>query len=1001
MNRIVCLINLLLFLGHTQVTMLAQVKPTIDFTEDDGLPSNIVKDLALDSYGILWIATENGIAKFDGDRFINITDNSGLQLKRAWSVECGGGNEIYAGLFEQGLAIIINDTVKEIIPFPNKQKNIIRKLFYSRFYDRLIIGTDNGLFVLEDSVLINIPVQTVEPDKKVVSEITGRDSLIFFSVADEGIYRLHLNLSDLGKAYSENIIFREGGYSCILVGDTLYGGLYNRISRYNPYDPHVQYHKSEINTSMFIWRYSQYENDRILIGGFGEGRFIGNIVIYDPKKNVASPLPIEQNNESVNSILCDSLSNIIWIARDNGLTALFKSPFEYFEIGSDKTILDIGFAGDSLLILTDKGIFHQSNSKVVTILSKDQVMSRINYWFNKYTQDPKKIPYLVFDHAHFTGLDSFQECWGKLFVSTQRGAISVPDMKSYLPLAAGIIGTINSKSIYSYINYSPLRFYPSIKDSLAWTVLSGPGGEVLDITDIKESKGVMYCLSPSKGVYAINNNEVFRLSEENSDIDQFLTGIDIDKEGNIWCSSTNCFLYNIVFSDSLLIKREINLSLAGLQGNTCKWIKFNGAYLLIGTNKGLNVISYENLNSDQPAIDYFYNSYNGYNYISAGSPVYDGKDKIYLQTSHEVISIDTSFYSRSPEYLNIKNLLINGASESPAWLENRILRYNQKQVSFLFNVIKYPVSGNLRYRYRINEGNWITGNQVVLQSLRPGNYRISLEGSNIENRSAFVKTLQFAVRPPFWYSGWFIITCLIVLLSFVSLFVKLRIKLVRSQHEEKSRLIISNSELQLRSLQIQMNPHFIFNALTAIQSFIINKNTGESLKYLGELASIIRTNLENASEEYINLTSEIEFLQKYVDIERIRFNNKLQVYFNNDVGDSSIMIPPMLIQPLIENAIKHGIRRKSGKGIIKVDFNLTGDELSVIVEDNGVGREAAKKSDNSGHNGKGLKIINQRLNLLNAMYHTDKHKITIYDLFDKDTPSGTQVVINLLVKRLK
>jgi len=198
-----------------------------------------------------------------------------------------------------------------------------------------------------------------------------------------------------------------------------------------------------------------------------------------------------------------------------------------------------------------------------------------------------------------------------------------------------------------------------------------------------------------------------------------------------------------------------------------------------------------------------------------------------------------------------------------------------------------------------------------------------------------------------------------------------------------------------------MNPHFIFNALTAIQSFIINKNTGESLKYLGELASIIRTNLENASEEYINLTSEIEFLQKYVEIERIRFNNKLQVYFNNDVGDSSIMIPPMIVQPLIENAIKHGIRRKSGKGIITVDFNLTGDELSVIIEDNGVGREAAKKSDNSGHNGKGLKIINQRLNLLNARYHTDKHKITIYDLFDKDTPNGTQVVINLMVKRLK
>jgi hypothetical protein len=572
-------------------------------------------------------------------------------------------------------------------------------------------------------------------------------------------------------------------------------------------------------------------------------------------------------------------------------------------------------------------------------------------------------------------------------------------MKTYLPFAAGIIRLVNDNSAYSFINYSTLKYYPSLKDSLGWIIPGGPGGQVSGITEMIESKGIYYCISPLKGLYALKNNIVYRLSEDNSAIDNYLTGIDKDLNGIVWCSSANCKLFKVGFSDSLFVEKGIDLRNSGLAGNSCKWIKFNGDYLLIGTNKGLNIISFKNLFSEHPLVEHFYNSFNGYDFISANSPISDGKDKIYLHTFHEVIAIDTNYKSSPKREIYIDNLLINGSKASLHLLASNNLTYHEKQVSFLFKAIKYPISRNIKYRYKINDGDWIEGNQVVLQSLRPGSYKITLEGRDGEDMSTISNILSFTVKPPFWNSTWFILLSAIVLSTAIFFLMRIRINQLKKQHEEKTRLITNNSELQLRSLQIQMNPHFIFNALTAIQGFIINKNTEESLKYLGELASIIRTNMENATEEYINLSNEIDFLKKYVSIEKMRFKNKLQVKFNNNVKDFNTMIPPMLIQPLIENAIKHGIRKKIGKGLIKVDFNQNGDIFSVIVEDNGIGRAATKESGNDEYNSKGLKIISQRLHLLNEMYHTKQHNITFIDLHDNGTPIGTKIVINLMPRR--
>jgi len=196
-----------------------------------------------------------------------------------------------------------------------------------------------------------------------------------------------------------------------------------------------------------------------------------------------------------------------------------------------------------------------------------------------------------------------------------------------------------------------------------------------------------------------------------------------------------------------------------------------------------------------------------------------------------------------------------------------------------------------------------------------------------------------------------------------------------------------------------MNPHFIFNALQSAQGFILAHKIKDALIYIGNIASIIRTNLETASMEYVHLSAEIEFLKKYIEIEKVRFKDILNVEIINSVEESNILLPPMLIQPLIENAVKHGIRGLNRVGHITVTFQSKDETLTVEVKDNGVGMEYAQKFSKSEHNGMSIKIIQQRLSLLNIKNSTNLHQIQFFDLHESGSPSGTRVEIRLMLTK--
>jgi len=208
---------------------------------------------------------------------------------------------------------------------------------------------------------------------------------------------------------------------------------------------------------------------------------------------------------------------------------------------------------------------------------------------------------------------------------------------------------------------------------------------------------------------------------------------------------------------------------------------------------------------------------------------------------------------------------------------------------------------------------------------------------------------------------------------------------------------VNNNLLALKSLRSQMNPHFIFNALNSVNSFIASNDERTANRYLTDFSKLMRSVLENSEQDFISLSKELELLQLYAKLEHFRFQDKFD--YNITVDDAitvdDFLIPPMLLQPYIENAVWHGLRYKKEKGLLQISLkNLGKDKLQIVIEDNGIGREKSKEfktTHQKNQNSKGMGNIKKRVAILNEMY-ADKVDVFIEDIVDN---GGTKVVLTL------
>lgn len=237
------------------------------------------------------------------------------------------------------------------------------------------------------------------------------------------------------------------------------------------------------------------------------------------------------------------------------------------------------------------------------------------------------------------------------------------------------------------------------------------------------------------------------------------------------------------------------------------------------------------------------------------------------------------------------------------------------------------------------------------------------------------------------------------LLGSVVLMVLLFVFIVKALYSIKTK----NKKIALQSLRREMNPHFIFNSLNSVNQFISENKELEANKYLTSYSNLMRNMMENSNKDFVTLNNEVEQLKKYLDLEHLRFNEKFdyEITIDDALDGDAVLVPNMLLQPHLENAIWHGLRYKEGKGFLKLDFKLKNNIVKVIVDDNGIGltkSEELKTTNQKVHESRGMTNTRERISLLNELY---KKNISL-KISEKENPeTGTRIEISFpLIDRI-
>ena len=230
--------------------------------------------------------------------------------------------------------------------------------------------------------------------------------------------------------------------------------------------------------------------------------------------------------------------------------------------------------------------------------------------------------------------------------------------------------------------------------------------------------------------------------------------------------------------------------------------------------------------------------------------------------------------------------------------------------------------------------------------------------------------------------------------------------LLINRHQVKKRLTLQKevAEYEQKALHLQMNPHFVFNCLGSISSFIVQNGTDSALKYLSKFSKLMRLTLEYSKDSLIPIDKEIESLQNYLELEQLRFHDKFEFKIqSSDSIEFNMGLPPLLIQPFVENAILHGLVPKEGSGMITVTFDVHNDQLICTISDNGIGitkSAAIKENSMKAHKSMALEITRKRLEIMEAII-SKSAQIEIKEVEENDAVVGTKVTLRLPIQYIQ
>ena len=380
-------------------------------------------------------------------------------------------------------------------------------------------------------------------------------------------------------------------------------------------------------------------------------------------------------------------------------------------------------------------------------------------------------------------------------------------------------------------------------------------------------------------------------------------------------------------------------------------------------------------------------------------------NQLFFATSKGIVIKNRNELGNFPQpKLVINEIQINGKRmEIPDIKE---LNADENDVAINFSTLAFVPNESYAVSYNINNSAWKTldakDKNLKFYALSSGSYAIQL-AINYNNAKIDLQTIQFEIKKPFWLNPLFLIGFGLVFSALIYTFYKYQIVKLEKQNQlqlEKVNLEKNLNQSKLKAIKSQMNPHFFYNALNTIQSFILSNDKKQALNYLSKFSNLTRTILEMTEKEFISIADEVKTLSLYLDIEKARFEEDFtyQIIVDEVIDAENSKIPSMLLQPYVENAVKHGLLHKQGEKKVTIHFQKEEDHIKISIDDNGIGRQKSAELNaikNKNHNSFATEAMENRLNLLNQFNQKNMSVQYIDKTSAGNQPTGTAVIFQI------
>ncbi|XZF13561.1 histidine kinase [Chitinophagaceae bacterium MMS25-I14] len=470
--------------------------------------------------------------------------------------------------------------------------------------------------------------------------------------------------------------------------------------------------------------------------------------------------------------------------------------------------------------------------------------------------------------------------------------------------------------------------------------------------------------------------------------------------GDLWVATHGNGLF--IFRGGKLY-RHIWSGNSNITSDICQKVIYDGkGNMWVATNKGISVYN---------AATYRYLYRLTTNDVLINDDIRDidfNSGKAYVATPAGISIIDIRRFISATDPPRVYFDRLTAGKRMYHYLSDAQFPYFRGAVTLSYTAITLQASQSLRYMYRMTgkDDGWneTPANQVTFYNLPPGTYTFQVAAAKYNSNWSSPASFTFTILPLWYQAVWFKSALGLMLLVIIYFIYRRQVSSIRKREQEKTNYHKQIVALEGNALASQMNPHFIFNSLNTVQQFILRKKDRQGLDYLSDFSVLIRQILKNSRQPYIDIEDEIDFLKRYMELEQIRFNHKFIFEFKVDpqVYQVPVKIPPMLIQPLLENAVKHGLGTDGGH--ILIHFAVRDCTLIVTIDDDGPGINAVRHNTparDTRFESTALKVIESRLNLL---YHQHGRygSLTISDKSDDENAGpGTRAILWIPLKTEK